>query len=60
MSSNAGAYYEIFGYNRATYNYDIWLGTGTAAGAKAASARLGGFVGYSKLTPDGWACKANR
>jgi hypothetical protein len=53
-------YYEIFGYNRRTCNYDMWLGTGTVAAATAIKARLGGFLGYDKATADGWACKAKR
>ena len=53
-------YYEVFAYNPTTCNFDIWLGTGTAASAAAIGARLGGFVGYDKATADGWACKAKR
>ena len=60
MISSVVGYYEIFGYNRETGNYDVWLGTATAAVAKKLNASIGGLVGYHKATPDGWACKAKR
>lgn len=57
---NLDGYYEIFGYNRTTCNFDIWLGTGTAIAAESVGARLGYFVGYGNAAPDGWACRAIR
>jgi hypothetical protein len=53
-------YYEIFGLNRSTVQYDQWLGTGTPAAAEAVAARLGCFVGYGEVTADGWACRAKK
>jgi hypothetical protein len=48
-------YYELFGYNRASDNFDQWIGTGTKEAARAAGAHLGGFLGFHRRTADGWA-----
>lgn len=61
MILDTAGYYDIQGYNPLTCNYDIWLGTGTAAAAATIEgARLGRFLGHDKVTADGWGYKARR
>jgi hypothetical protein len=60
MRIDTVGYYEIYGFNHSTGDYDKWLGTATIAAAILIGARVGGFVGHDKGTSDGWACKTAR
>jgi hypothetical protein len=60
MRFDTDGYYEIFGFDHRTCGYDKWLGTATKAAALAIGAEIGRFMGYDRVTPDGWACKAPR
>jgi hypothetical protein len=53
------AYFEIFGPDPTTGNFDTWMGMGTREAAGAVGAKVGGFLGYHKRVPGGWAYRVS-